>query len=63
MSNELTNTAAGRSGTWLTKWLPEDTAFWESEGKSRAWRTLWITTANLIMAFIAYGRQVLAPFA
>ena len=54
MSNELTNTAAGRSGTWLTKWLPEDTAFWESEGKSRAWRTLWITTANLIMAFIAW---------
>jgi NNP family nitrate/nitrite transporter-like MFS transporter len=42
------------SGSWLARWEPEDEAFWESEGKARAWRTLWITTANLLMAFAAW---------
>jgi MFS transporter, NNP family, nitrate/nitrite transporter len=40
--------------TWLEQWQPEDPAFWESTGKRLAWRTLWITTANLIMAFIVW---------
>lgn len=42
------------SGTWLDRWEPEDNDFWESTGKSRAWRTLTITTSNLVMAFIVW---------
>jgi MFS transporter, NNP family, nitrate/nitrite transporter len=42
------------SRTWLDRWEPEDEAFWEGGGKALAWRTLWITTANLIMAFIVW---------
>jgi NNP family nitrate/nitrite transporter-like MFS transporter len=42
------------SSTWLEKWEPEDHAFWTSGGKQLAWRTLWITTANLMMAFIVW---------
>ncbi len=41
-------------GTWLQHWTPEDNGFWEQQGKKRAWATLWITTANLIMAFITW---------
>ena len=47
--------AAGRqTGTWLTRWEPEDPVFWEQGGKKLAWRALWITTANLTMAFIVW---------
>lgn len=42
------------SGTWLGHWEPENEAFWEQQGKALAWRTLWITTANLMMAFIVW---------
>ncbi|MGI9539576.1 MAG: MFS transporter, partial [Miltoncostaeaceae bacterium] len=42
------------SDTWLDRWEPEDNDFWESTGKSRAWRTLTITTSNLVMAFIVW---------
>lgn len=42
------------SATWLERWEPEDNAFWESEGKAIAWRTLRITTANLTMAFAVW---------
>lgn len=45
---------AARSRTWLAEWQPEDGAFWESKGRKLAWRTLWITTANLLMAFIVW---------
>lgn len=41
-------------GRYIGEWRPEDPDFWESTGKSLAWKTLWITTANLIMAFIAW---------
>jgi NNP family nitrate/nitrite transporter-like MFS transporter len=41
-------------GTWLETWTPEDEAFWETQGKRLAWRTLSITTANLTMAFIVW---------
>lgn len=54
MSNAIVDDGTPRSRTWLTRWTPEDPAFWEGEGKLRAWRTLWITTANLIMAFIVW---------
>ncbi|WP_337869770.1 nitrate/nitrite transporter [Meiothermus sp.] len=40
--------------TWLTRWEPEDPQFWETQGKALAWRTLWITTFNLTLAFITW---------
>jgi len=40
--------------TWLSTWTPEDPGFWESKGKSLAWKTLTITTLNLMMAFIVW---------
>jgi NNP family nitrate/nitrite transporter-like MFS transporter len=42
------------SRTWLQRWEPENEAFWRETGSRLAWRTLWITTANLIMAFIVW---------
>jgi NNP family nitrate/nitrite transporter-like MFS transporter len=42
-----------RSG-WLARWEPENETFWEQTGKRLAWRTLAITTASLIMAFITW---------
>ncbi len=42
------------SGTWLIRWEPENEAFWKQIGKRLAWRTLMITTACLIMAFITW---------
>lgn len=33
------------------QWNPEDVAFWESEGRRVAWRTLWITTFCLLLSF------------
>ncbi len=41
----------GKGRTWLQHWQPEDTASWD---KGLAWRTLWITTANLVLAFIVW---------
>ena len=37
--------------TWLTQWNPEDATTWDS---SLAWRTLWITTFNLLFAFATW---------
>ncbi len=54
MTIDLATGVPPRSRTWLAKWHPEDPGFWESEGKKRAWLTLWITTANLAMAFIIW---------
>jgi MFS transporter, NNP family, nitrate/nitrite transporter len=55
MTIDAATTKALRTGrTWLPQWEPEDPVFWESTGKRLAWRTLWITTANLIMAFIVW---------
>jgi NNP family nitrate/nitrite transporter-like MFS transporter len=45
---------ARTGGVWLPRWEPENPEFWESTGKPLAWRTLWVTTANLIMAFIVW---------
>jgi NNP family nitrate/nitrite transporter-like MFS transporter len=39
---------------FIESWQPEDQRFWESSGHRIAWRTLWITTANLTMAFITW---------
>ncbi len=41
-------------GPWLQRWEPENEAFWNSTGKAIASKTLWLTTANLIMAFIVW---------
>ena len=46
--------APSRSGTWLQSWAPEDEHFWKTTGKRLAWRTLTITTLNLLMAFIVW---------
>ena len=40
-----------RGKEWLTEWDPENEATWDSK---LAWRTLWITTYNLMLAFIAW---------
>ena len=39
-----------KGGDWLDKWDPESKS-WDS---ARAWKTLWITTFNLVLAFIAW---------
>jgi MFS transporter, NNP family, nitrate/nitrite transporter len=45
---------ATRDGTWLGRWEPENIAFWQAGGSRLAWRTLTITTLNLVMAFMAW---------
>lgn len=40
--------------TWLNRWEPEDESFWNSEGSSRAWKTLWITTGALTFSFATW---------
>ena len=54
MSTPTAAATTPSSRTWLSRWEPENETFWEQQGKSLAWRTLWITTANLIMAFIIW---------
>ena len=43
-----------RSKDWLAEWDPEDEVFWETTGRRIARRTLAITTANLVMAFVVW---------
>jgi len=38
----------------LTKWDPEDSQFWESEGKSIANRNLWISIPSLLCGFAVW---------
>ena len=46
------STAPSRTGgEWLQAWDPEDESSWD---KSLAWRTLWITTFCLTLAFVAW---------
>ncbi len=40
-----------RSREWLTAWDPENEESWD---KALAWKTLWITTFTLTMAFVAW---------
>ena len=43
---------APRQGAdWLDSWNPEDAATWDS---GRAWKTLWVTTFNLVLAFATW---------
>jgi NNP family nitrate/nitrite transporter-like MFS transporter len=38
----------------LFKWDPENESFWENEGKSIAWRTLWISIPCLLCGFAVW---------
>ncbi|MBP7722942.1 MAG: antiporter [Alphaproteobacteria bacterium] len=38
----------------ILKWDPENEAFWESEGKSVAWKTLWISIPCLLCGFAVW---------
>lgn len=44
-------TAPQRGGEWLEGWDPEDADHWDSR---LAWRTLWVTTFCLTLAFVAW---------
>jgi len=45
------STTATHKGEWLEAWDPENESTWDS---GLAWRTLWITTFCLTLAFIAW---------
>jgi len=47
----MTTKTAPASGEWLEAWDPENEQTWD---KSLAWRTLWVTTFVLTLAFIAW---------
>ena len=38
----------------IENWNPEDTQFWESQGKRIAYRNLWISIPNLLMGFAVW---------
>ncbi len=40
-----------RGADWLDSWSPEDLDTWDS---GRAWKTLWVTTFNLTLAFATW---------
>lgn len=40
--------------TWLERWTPEDTGFWQTEGSRIAWRTLIVTTLTLTISFATW---------
>ena len=42
---------SAKSGEWLESWDPENEQTWDS---ALAWRTLWITTFCLTLAFVAW---------
>lgn len=43
-----------RGGSWLEKWTPEDESFWKTTGSRIAWRTLFLTTATLVLSFASW---------
>lgn len=42
------------SSAVLSKWEPENRAFWDATGSGVAWRTLAVTTAGLILSFATW---------
>ena len=54
MASTDTAAAEGRTGK-LSRWEPEDPAFWESEGRSIANRNLWISIPCLLCAFAVWS--------
>jgi MFS transporter, NNP family, nitrate/nitrite transporter len=51
MSDEPART---RSTSWLTHWDPEDERAWEQGASKVAWRSLWVTTFALVLAFAVW---------
>lgn len=52
MASPTAPQAPVRKGSdWLDSWTPEDPEAWDS---GRAWKTLWITTFSLTLAFITW---------
>ena len=49
------NTDSRPSGATLADWRPEDESFWESTGKSIAYRNLWISVPALLCGFAVWG--------
>ena len=49
MSSTDMDASSSRGG-----WNPEDMEFWKAEGSGLGWRTLWITTFCLILAFATW---------
>jgi len=47
----MTTKTAPTKGEWLQSWDPENEATWD---KGLAWKTLWVTTFCLTLAFIAW---------
>jgi NNP family nitrate/nitrite transporter-like MFS transporter len=45
---------APRGRSWLASWTPEDAVFWRETGARIAWRTLWLTTASLVLSFASW---------
>lgn len=41
-------------GGWLSDWRPEVPEFWQQVGSRIAWRTLWVTTYCLLLAFATW---------
>ncbi|MBI5850485.1 MAG: NarK/NasA family nitrate transporter [Planctomycetes bacterium] len=39
---------------WLSRWEPEDSRFWRTEGSRRAWLTLAVTTFSLVASFATW---------
>ena len=50
-----TEPAAKKSRYLLTDWNPNDESKWDSK---LAWRTLWITTYSLVLAFSVWFRSI-----
>ncbi len=44
----------GGFGGWLSRWEPENEAFWNSTGSKIAWRTLILTTLTLVLSFASW---------
>jgi len=42
------------SSTVLTRWEPENAAFWQDKGESIAYRNLWISIPALMLAFVVW---------
>jgi NNP family nitrate/nitrite transporter-like MFS transporter len=40
--------------TWLKRWEPDNSVFWEETGSKIAWRTLTITTIALVLSFATW---------
>ncbi len=50
----LPSAPAKTGGDWLAEWKPEDPAFWAETGSKIAWRTMWLTTATLVLSFATW---------